>query len=232
MGRIGIIGAMEEEVLALKSRINLTEVRGIASLEFYVGSLNGREVVVVRGGIGKVNAAICTQLLIDCFQIDAIINTGVAGALSDELEIGDIVISEDAVQHDVDATSFGYERGYIPRMKESFFKADHNLIHIAEKASGVLSMQTKVYVKRILSGDQFVSSIAKKQELIKVFGGFCTEMEGAAVAHTCYVNQIPFVIIRSISDKADDSAEINFNEFAQLAAANSSQMLEKMMHYL
>jgi adenosylhomocysteine nucleosidase len=106
------------------------------------------------------------------------------------------------------------------------------LINIAERASEVLSVQTKVYVKRILSGDYFVSSIEKKKELLDTFGGYCTEMEGAAVAHACYLNRIPFVIIRSISDKADDSAEVNFNEFAQLAAANSSAMLEKMMQYL
>lgn len=232
MGRIGIIGAMEEEVLALKSKINLTEVRGIASLEFYVGILEGREVVVVRGGIGKVNAAICTQLLIDCFQIDAVINTGVAGALSDDLEIGDIVISEDVVQHDMDARAFGYELGYIPRMSESFFKADRNLVNIAEKASEVLSMDIKVYIKRVLSGDVFVSDPVKKQSLIDTFGGYCVEMEGAAIAQTCFVNRVPFVIIRSISDKADASAEVNFNEFAQEAAMNSCMMLEKMMHYL
>lgn len=232
MGRIGIIGAMEEEVLALKNKINLTEVRGIASLEFYVGTLDRCEVVLVRGGIGKVNSAICTQLLIDCFNIDAIVNTGVAGALSDELEIGDIVISEDAVQHDMDASGFGYEKGIIPRMAESYFRADRNLIHIAEKASECLSINTNVFIKRIVSGDQFISDKEKKKELIEMFGGFCTEMEGAAIAQVCNVNKIPFVIIRSISDNADDSAEMNFQEFTQLASTNSSMMIEKMMHYL
>lgn len=229
MSKIGIIGAMEEEVLALKDKIELSEVRGIASLEFYVGHLDGCEVVLVRGGIGKVNSAICTQLLIDCFSVDAVINTGVAGALSDELEIGDIVISEDAMQHDVDASGFGYDKGIIPRMHESTFRADRNLIHIAEKASQVLSIKTNVFIKRILSGDQFISDADKKKELVDNFGGFCTEMEGAAIAHTCYVNKIPFVIIRSISDKADDSAEVNFQEFTQLAARNSCMMLEAML---
>lgn len=232
MGKIGIIGAMEEEVLALREKLKVVEVRSIASLEFYSGSLHGKEVVLVRAGIGKVNAAICTQLLIDCFHIDAIINTGVAGALSDELDIGDIVISSDAVQHDLDATGFGYERGIIPRMEESYFKADKRLVHIAEKASEVLSVKTNVFTKRIVSGDQFISDPEKKKELTAFFNGYCTEMEGAAVAHACYLNKIPFVIIRSISDKADDTAEINFSQFTQLAAANSCKMIEKMLEIM
>lgn len=232
MGKIGIIGAMEEEVLALREKLKVTDVRSIASLEFYVGTLNGKEVVLVKAGIGKVNAAICTQLLIDCFHIDSVINTGVAGALSDELDIGDIIISSDAIQHDMDATGFGYDKGVIPRMEESTFKADKRLIHIAQKASEVLSMHTNIYTKRIVSGDQFISDPVKKKELINEFNGFCTEMEGAAIAHACYVNKIPFVIIRSISDKADDTAEVNFSQFTQLAAANSCKMIEKMVEIM
>lgn len=232
MGKIGIIGAMEEEVMALKDKLKVTDIRSIASLEYYAGKLNNREVVLVRGGIGKVNAAVCTQTLIDCFHVDAIINTGVAGALSEELEIGDIVISRDALQHDFDATGFGYEKGTIPRMQESCFKADKALIHIAEKASQVLSVKTNVFTKRIVSGDQFISNKDKKKELIEDFDGFCTEMEGAAVAQACYLNKIPFVIIRSISDKADDSAEMNYSQFTQLAAANSCKLIEKMVEIM
>lgn len=230
--KIGIIGAMEEEVLALKEKLVIKEIRSIASLEFYIGTLSSKEVVLVRAGIGKVNAAICAQLLIDCFHVDVIINTGVAGALSDELEIGDIVISSDAVQHDMDATGFGYDRGIIPRMEESFFKADKKMIHIAEKASEVLSININVYTKRIVSGDQFISDPIAKKELVKLFDGFCTEMEGAAIAQVCYVNKIPFVIIRSISDKADDSAEINFSKFTIMAAANSCKMIEKILEIM
>lgn len=232
MPRIGIIGAMEEEVFALKEKLKVTEVRSIASLEFYVGFLQGKEVVLVRAGIGKVNAAICAQLLIDCFHIDSIINTGVAGALSDELDIGDVVISSDALQHDMDATGFGYEKGVIPRMKESIFKADQKMIHIAQKASEVLSTQINIHTKRIVSGDQFISDPSIKAFLIKQFDGFCTEMEGAAIAQTCYLNKTPFVIIRSISDKADDSAEVNFSQFTQRAVDNSCKMVEKMLEIM
>lgn len=232
MGKIGIIGAMEEEVLALKEKLKVSDVRGIASLEFYVGVLQGKEVVLVRGGIGKVNSALCTQLLIDCFHVDSVINTGVAGALNDSLSIGDIVISSDSLEHDVDASGFGYEPGVIPRMPDSIFKADKRLIHIAEKASEVLSVKTNVFTGRIVSGDQFISDPEKKRQLVADYKGFCVEMEGAAIAHACYLNKVPFVIIRSISDKADDAAEVNFAEFTQLAALNSCKMIEKMLEIM
>lgn len=232
MELIGIIGAMEEEVLTLKDKMVIQEVRSIASLDFFVGSLNDKKVVVVQGGIGKVNSAVCTQILIDVFYVDAIVNTGVAGALSPDLELGDIVISSDAVQHDVDATSFGYDKGVIPRMKTSEFKSDEHLIKIAKEASNLLSSSINVYVERIVSGDQFIAHPARKIELINDFKGFCTEMEGAAIAHVCYLNDIPCCIIRSISDKADDSAEVNFAEFSKMAALNSCKMIEGMLALL
>lgn len=229
---IGIIGAMEEEVLTLKEKMDLREVRSIASLEFYIGTLHESSIVVVKGGIGKVNAALCTQILIDCFHVDAIINTGVAGALSPDLEIGDVVISSDTIQHDVDAAAFGYQIGEVPRLGVLAFAADEHLIHIAERATDVLSSSTNVYVKRIVSGDQFIADPAKKTWLIEKFDGFCTEMEGAAIGQAAYINRIPFVIIRSISDKADDSAEMNFDEFVQVAANNSCKIIEKMLELI
>jgi len=229
---IGVIGAMDEEVMTLKESMNITEVRSIASLEFYVGTKGEATLVVVMGGIGKVNSAMCTQLLIDCFHVDAIINTGVAGALSDELEIGDVVISSDMVQHDVDATAFGYQVGQIPRMDVFSFVADEHLVSVAKKATDVLPQATNVFVKRIVSGDQFIADQKTKQWLVDKFDGFCTEMEGAAIAQVAHVNKIPFVIIRSISDKADASAEMNFDEFVQIAANNSYKMVEKMLELL
>lgn len=232
MELVGIIGAMEEEVMALKDKMDIREVRSVASLDFYIGAIEGKRCVVVRGGIGKVNSAVCTQILIDIFHVDVIINTGVAGALNPKLEIGDIVISSDAVQHDVDATSFGYNKGFIPRMQESFFRSDEHLIRIAKQASDVLSAKINVYVERIVSGDQFIADPIRKNEIIDEFKGYCTEMEGAAIAHVCYLNKIPCVIIRSISDKADSSAEVNFAEFAKLAALNSSKMIERMLQLL
>lgn len=229
---VGIIGAMDEEVLTLKERMHIQEVRSIASLEFYIGKLNEASVVVVMGGIGKVNAALCTQVLIDCFHVDAIINTGVAGALSNQLEIGDVVISSDALQHDMDATAFGYPLGQIPRMDTFSFAADEHLISIAKKATDVLPQSVGVYTERIVSGDYFVADPKKKAWLIDKFNGFCTEMEGAAIAQVAHINKIPFVIIRSISDKADASAEMNFDEFVQKAANHSCKMICKMLELI
>lgn len=232
MDVIGIIGAMDEEVLTLKEKMSISEVRSVASLEFYIGTLRNKNIVLVMGGIGKVNAAMCTQVMIDIFHVDVVINTGVAGALSDELEIGDVVISSDMVQHDMDAAAFGYPIGQVPRMEVFSFKADEHLIHIAEKGTDILPQSTSVYVKRIVSGDAFIADKEKKRWLIDKFDGFCVEMEGAAIAQVCYINHVPFVIIRSISDKADDSAEMNFDEFVTLAANNSCKMIDKMLEMM
>jgi adenosylhomocysteine nucleosidase len=232
MNIVGIIGAMEEEVASLKQEMEITEVKNYASLDFYIGKMNNKDVVVVRCGIGKVNAAICTQLLIDKFNVTMIINTGVAGAVSSKLDIGDIVISSDAIQHDMDATGFGYKLGEIPRMKESIFKADENLIHIAKKASETIETDNKVYVDRVVSGDKFISDANVKEKLSNDFQGFCAEMEGASIAHVCYLSNIPYVVIRSISDKADNSAEVNFAEFTEIAASNSTKMIREMIKLL
>ena len=229
---IGIIGAMEEEVLALKDKMDVQEVRSIASLDFVIGFLNGKKTVVVRAGIGKVNAAVCTQILIDVFYVDAIINTGVAGALHSKLEIGDIVISKDAIEHDFDARNFGYEVGQIPRMDNSIFSSDSHLIKLAFDAGEALSSKVKIYIERIVSGDQFIASESKKEYLRDKFHAYCTEMEGAAIAHVCELNKVPCVIIRAISDRADSSADVNFNEFVKDAAANSCKMIEGMMKVL
>lgn len=232
MKLIGIIGAMEEEVLALKDKMTITDTRSIAHIEYSKGFLENREVVLAKSGIGKVNAAICAQIMIDVFKVDSLINLGVAGALSPELDICDVVISKDFIQHDMDVTAFGYRRGEIPQMDNSTFRADTHLIHLVEKASEVLSSKTKVVTGRILSGDTFVSGAKEKEELYQEFNGECTEMEGAAIAQVCYVNRVPFVGVRSISDKADNTADVDFNEFTRQAAMNSSKMLLRLFTIL
>ena len=226
---IGIIGAMDEEVISLKRKMTVKEMRTIASMEFCTGSIEDKEVVIVRCGIGKVNAAICTQILIDQFQVKCIINTGVAGGLHPEINIGDIVISSDTVEHDMDASAVGNPRGEIPRMNKTYFEADDRLVKIAQEAAKSLTGDHQVLVGRVASGDQFISSVRVKEEIYSVFTAYCAEMEGAAIAHTCYLNQVPFVIIRAISDKADHSADINFEEFVSLAAKNASKMIEGML---
>ncbi len=229
---VGIIGAMDEEVAVLKEQMEVECIKEQASLAFYVGKLFGQEAVVVRCGIGKVNAAVCTQIMIDKFNVDMVINTGVAGALSHTLDIGDIVISKDTLQHDMDATGFGYKLGDIPRMDVSCFMADTHLVKLATKASEGIDTQPNIFVERVVTGDQFISDSEVKEKLIQNFEGFCTEMEGASIAHVCHLNNMPFVVIRSISDKADQSAEMNYAEFVEVAVHNSTKMIEGMLHLL
>ena len=229
MNRIGIIGAMEEEVNQLKERMQVREAVQIASMEFVLGSLEGKEVVVVRCGIGKVNAAICTQVLADRYQVDCIINTGVAGALYQKLNIGDIVVSTDALQHDMDATGFGYPMGVIPRMETSIFEADRGLLEAARKTCEEVNPDIQVFAGRVVSGDQFISDKETKERLIRQFQGYCTEMEGAAIAQAAWLNRIPFLIIRAISDKADNSAEMDYGEFEAKAIEHTVKLVSALV---
>ncbi len=203
---LGIIGAMDEEVNRLKANMENVQVKKKASMEFYLGTIRGKEVVVVRSGIGKVNAGICTQILADDYQVDGIINTGIAGSLRADINIGDIVISTDAVQHDMDAVAFGYPKGQIPRMEVLAFQSDARLVELAESSCHKALPELGVFRGRVASGDEFVAKQERKDAIVEEFQAYCCEMEGAAIAQAAYLNQIPFVIIRAISDKADDSA--------------------------
>ncbi len=226
---IGIIGAMEEEVTLMKEKIDIVTVKNVIGLDFVIGTFHDKSVVVVRSGIGKVNAAVCAQVLIDHFAVDYIVNTGVAGAVYRDLKIGDIVISSDAVQHDMDASVFGDPVGVIPRMDESFFKADEEMIAIAREAGAALFGAEHVFVGRIGSGDQFISSKEGKSRIWETVEAYCAEMEGAAIAQTCYLNRIPYLIIRSISDNADSSADVSFDKFVLQASKNSGMLLEALL---
>lgn len=229
MNCIGIIGAMEVEVNTLKVRMNVKDIYCIASMEFYKGSYGGKEAVIVRSGIGKVNAAICTQILIDRFNVDAVINTGIAGSLDAAIDIGDIVVSTDTLQHDMDVTGFGYERGVIPQMDVSVFKADEGLRNLAVQTCRAVNPDIHVHEGRVVSGDQFVSSQNVKDMLTAQFHGLCTEMEGAAIAQAAYLNHVPFVIIRAISDKADGSASVDYSDFEQKAVEHSVRLTDAML---
>ncbi|TCW37340.1 adenosylhomocysteine nucleosidase [Thermohydrogenium kirishiense] len=231
MNKIGLIGAMEEEIDILKHFISNEEVTNRADMIFYKGQLNGLDTVLVRSGIGKVNAAIAAQILISEFNVDCIINTGVAGGIKSGINVGDIVISSDAIEHDFDTTAFGDELGVIPRMKTSIFKADKCLIDIALKAAND-NIDGKAYVGRIVSGDRFISSKEEARRLGQQFSAYAVEMEGAAIAHTSYLNDIPFVIIRSISDNADGNATSDFNLFVKKASIVSSNIVKEMINMI
>lgn len=226
---LGIIGAMDEEVAKIKEQLTDVEVETRAAMDFYKGRLGGKDVVVVRSGIGKVNAAMCTQILADIYKVEGVVNTGIAGSLKAEIDIGDIVLSSDALQHDMDATGFGYAVGQIPRVDTLSFKADERLIQLAQKCCAKVNPDIHTFVGRIVTGDQFVSGKEKKQWLVDTFAGFCTEMEGAAIAQACYLNSIPFLIVRAISDKADDSATVDYPVFEAKAITHSVNLLTEMI---
>lgn len=228
MKKIGVIGAMEEEVSLLIGQMKNKKTKVMAGMEFHQGKLWDKEAVVVKSGIGKVNMGICTQILVDCYGVDAVINTGVAGGLYEKLNVGDIVISSDVVQHDVDATGFGYKLGEIPRMETSEFCADKELIKLAKESCELVNPEIQCFVGRVATGDQFISSNEKKQWIIDNFGAYCAEMEGGAMAQTAYLNKVPFVVIRAISDKADNSATVTYEEFEQQAIVHTMKLLTAM----
>lgn len=227
--KTGIIGAMEEEVAILMDAMTEKRSCKAAGMEFVSGRIGGREAVVVQCGMGKVNAGICAQILISQFNVKAIINTGVAGSLNAAINIGDIVISTDAVQHDYDVSAIGFAKGEIPYTGLYAFKADERLRSLARQAVAAVSDQIGIFEGRICSGDQFIASKEQKQRIIDTFGGMCAEMEGAAIAQVAYLNNIPYVILRAISDKADDSEEVSFELFAAKAAVNSARAVEEML---
>ena len=228
MTKIGIIGAMELEVEQLKKEMAVKSVVTKAGMDFFEGTLDDVPVVVVRSGIGKVNAALCVQILADVFQVSHVINTGVAGSLNAKLDIGDILISRDALHHDMDTTIFGYQPGEVPQMGFREFQADQRLAALAKDACERVNPDVNVVLGRVVSGDQFISSKEVKERLISQFLGDCAEMEGASIAHGAYLNGIPFVIIRAISDKADDSAEMDYPTFEAAAARHSAALVKEL----
>ncbi len=228
---IGIIGAMQEEVdLLLGSLCDAVEMNR-SGIRFHKGTLHGKPVVICKCGVGKVNAAVYTQVLIDRFNANKVIFTGVAGALDPELNIGDIVISTSCQQHDMDVTPLGFARGVIPFQEVSDWPADAELVAIAAEA-GELAAPGRCKKGKILSGDQFIADRDKVRELHETFGGACTEMEGAAVAQACAMNEVPYVVIRSMSDKADGSASVNFAEFTVEASNRSYAIVNEMLRRL
>lgn len=226
---IGIIGAMDEEVNKLKDVLSDVSTETVAAMNFVKGTYEGKDVVVVRSGIGKVNAGICAQILVDRYGVSAIINTGIAGSLKSEINIGDIVLSVDAIQHDMEAVAFGYAPGVIPRMETSTFKGDEKLIELAKEACAEACPEIGVHQGRVLTGDQFISDKGVKNRLIELFDGSCCEMEGAAIAQAAYLNNVPFLIIRAISDKADDSANMDYPTFEAMAIENSVKLMKCMI---
>lgn len=223
MTKLGIIGAMDVEIATLKAHMENLTVTERAGKEYCQGTLAGLPVVVARCGVGKVHAALCVQILRDCFDVTHVVNTGVAGSLCAELDIGDLVVSLDAMYHDFDCEKFGYPIGQVPGLTVRAFPADETLLAYAF-AAGEAVHPGHVKIGRIASGDQFICQDETKQKIIADTNALCTEMEGAAIAQAAYVNGVPFVILRAISDKADDSAEMDYPTFEVQAAHRCAQV--------
>lgn len=225
---IGIIGAMDVEVQLLKEAASIRETTVIADMEFCRGTLEGKNVVIVKCGMGKVNAGICAHTLINEFGCTRIINTGVAGSLDSRIDIGDIVVSVDAVQHDFDVSPIGFARGEIPYTGLSAFPADEDLRRAAVEAVQAAAPDIRVFEGRVCSGDQFIATGEQKERIIGNFGGLCCEMEGGAIAQVCWLNHVPFVIVRAISDKPDETEIVDYPVFEAQAAERCAGLIRYM----
>ena len=219
---IGIIGALDIELERLIGAMREPAQREISGVPFTCGKLLGTDVVIARAGVGKVNAAVCAQTMALIYEPELIINSGVSGALSPDLRVGDVVIGTDVVQHDVDTTAMGDEPGFVSTVDRLSFPLDNfasTAIAAAAEELGIRAVRG-----RIASGDQFVASTERKEEIVRLFSAVTCEMEAGAIAHVCFLNRIPCAVIRSISDGGNEEAPMSYEEFLPLAAKNSSEL--------
>lgn len=225
---IGVIGAMEEEVASLINQMEDAESKTMAGMTFNKGKLWNQDAVVVQSGIGKVNMAICTQILVNIYGVDMLINTGDCRQGLTKILMLVSVISSDALQHDFDVTGLGYKKSVIPGMETSVFTADTELVEMAKEACEIVNPEIQCFVGRVVTGDQFISDNGTKAALVKDYDGYCAEMEGASMAQVATLNKIPFVIIRAISDKADNSAPVAYETFEEQAIVHTVKLLAAM----
>ena len=228
---------MEVEINVLRDEMKanggMNTVQG-GNLTFYEGTISGKAVVLVKSGVGKVNAALCTQRLILQFGVTMVLNTGIAGGMENSLKIFDFVVSTSAVYHDMDATAFGYKATQIPQMEVSDFPADETMVNASVLAFSKIDKpkNNKIIKGRIATGDQFIADKTAKAHIAKVANPACVEMEGAAIAHACFVNKIPFAILRCISDNADESYESTYSFNEEIAANESAELVKALLKEL
>ena len=228
---LGIIGAEQQEIDLLLEKLKVSKSVKKAACHFFAGTIHDYPVVIVKCGIGKVNAAACTQMLIDLFGAELIVNTGAAGSLDARIGIGDLVLSTEVIQHDMDCGELGYEPGMIPDTGK-LFTADEALRRIARSCCEKAVPEVSIYEGRILTGDQFISGAAAKDRLVRTFRGLCAEMEGGAIAQVASLNRVPFLIVRAISDKADGSASMDYPQFSKMASIRSARLVEEIIRNL
>lgn len=221
---IGIICAMKIEADAIRASLADTKTETVSGVEFTTGTLHGKEIVIAVCGIGKVFAAICTEAMIIKYSPELIINSGVAGTLTDVLSIGDIAIAKDLVQHDMDTSALGDPVGLVSGINKIYFEADENAVKAFENA--VKEVGANSATGTIASGDQFMSDTEKKNAIRDRFSAIACEMEGAAIAHVAYVNGVPFAVLRAISDSASGDAQMEYPKFVAMAAARSHAIID------
>ncbi|MBQ2603666.1 MAG: 5'-methylthioadenosine/adenosylhomocysteine nucleosidase [Acutalibacteraceae bacterium] len=225
--QIGIIGAMKVEIEGINEMMENKETLTLSGISFVRGDLFGKKIVTAVCGIGKVFAAMCAQTMILGFSPEIIINSGVAGSLCEELSIGDVVIGEKLVQHDIDTTALGDEKGLISGINKVYIETDEKISAVLKKC--VESMGINSHSGTIASGDSFINDCEKKKELAQTFGAVACEMEGGAMAQVCYINKIPFSVMRAISDGGDDNSHLDYNEFLKMASLRSVEVMKKFV---
>ena len=230
MNTIGIIAAMQEEMNEIKKIMNNVQEKNIYELKFYEGTINNKNIVLVESGVGKVNAARTTQVLIDNYEIDAVINVGSAGSANQELQIGDIVIGKTLVQHDFDITAFGHPKGYISNVGEKI-KSDENLIKSMEQTiENLQNKEFKIKIGTIASGDIFCTEPKMKEKIRDKFNADAIEMEGAAIAQVCKLDNMPILVIRSISDSPNGNNNITFDQYLETASKRCAEILSEFFN--
>lgn len=228
---IGIIGAMEIEVAELKDTMKNITQKEISGIIYYKGEIYEKEVIVAKCGVGKVNAAVCAQTMILEYSPAVIINTGVAGSLNSKLNIADLVVSDFVVEHDMDTSAFGDPLGLISGINIVKIPSAKHVVENIKNAANQLD-DTNVFIGTIATGDQFICNPEKKNHIVDNFGALCTEMEGGAIGHVCYLNKVDFCIVRAISDKADGTAHLDFPSFVKIAAKKSTQLIHNYLKSL
>ena len=228
--KTGIIGAMASEVALLKEQMGEFETTSVANMDFCAGRLGAADVVVVQSGIGKVNAGICVQILADRFGVGRVINTGVAGSLDSSIDVGDLVVSTDCVMHDFSVEPLGYAPGQVPGLDTLAFPADEGMRAGVVAAAAEVAPDIHVFEGRVASGDQFISTDEQREHIVSTFGGRCCEMEGCAIAQAAYLNGLPFVVVRAISDKPGSKDQVvDYNTFETKAARDCAAIVAKMV---
>ena len=232
MKKIGIIVAIEEELNEMLKILSNIQEKEIYDLRFFEGKINSTEFVIVKCGVGKVNAARVTQILINSYNVKYIFNIGVAGALNPELNIGDIVIADKLVQHDFDITAFEHKKGYITGVGDYIYSNEELVNKFQEVAKKISDNNFKIKKGIIATGDIFCTEVRMKEKIFEKFSADCVEMEGAAIAQVCYLDKIPFIVIRSISDSPNGNNAIVFDEFVSLASKRCVKILKKFMEII